>query len=121
LFRVCHSYPNPNADSYEYFNQVLHLSILVSLKRLLTTRVILTGLFAPSLSFAEKGVDFYAVIQKGGVFEKKFTPERFMGKQVGRYSYAFLNRRRHGPYVSYHQNGQLPGKGTYKVDVEDSD
>ena len=43
-----------------------------------------------------------------------------MGKQVRRYIHTFLNRRRHGPDVLYHQNGQLQGKGTYKVDVEGS-
>jgi hypothetical protein len=99
----------------------LHPSILVPLKRLLTTRVILTGLFAPPLSFTEEKVDLYDLIQRAGLVCKESlwtNPSR--AKNSDGIHTRFLNGKRQGSFVSYYQNGELQGKGTYKDDVETS-
>ena len=53
------------------------------MKRLLTTLVILTGMFAPSLAVAEEGVKYGDLVERGGLFYKKFNDEPFTGKTEG--------------------------------------
>jgi hypothetical protein len=84
------------------------------MKRLLTTLVILTGLFSPSLAVAGEGVKFDDLVKREGLYYKKFTDEPFTGKTTGRMQITFRWGKRHGPYVWYHENGQLGGKGTFK-------
>ena len=83
------------------------------MKRLLTTLVILTGLFAPSLAVSEE-VKMGDLVERGGIFYKKFTDEPFTGKTEGLKQSTFRRGKEHGPWVWYHENGQLSWKGTYK-------
>ena len=48
------------------------------MKRLLTTLVILTGIFAPSLAVAEE-VKIDDLVETDGLFYKKFSTEPFTG------------------------------------------
>jgi antitoxin component YwqK of YwqJK toxin-antitoxin module len=89
------------------------------MKRLLTTLVILTGLFAPSLAVAEEGVKYGDLVERGGIFYKKFTDEPFTGKTTGQEQSTFRRGKKHGLSVSYHENGQLRWKGTYKDGKEE--
>ena len=84
------------------------------MKRLLTTLVILTGLFAPSLVVAEEGVKYGDLVERGGLFYKKFTEELFTGKTTGANQATFHRGKLEGPMVWYHPNGQLWVKGTYQ-------
>jgi hypothetical protein len=84
------------------------------MKRLLTTLVILTGLFAPSLAVAEEGVNIDDLVERGGLYYKPFTDEPFTGKTVGLAQSTFRRGTRHGPFNWYYENGQLSQKGTYK-------
>ncbi|MDA9976051.1 hypothetical protein N9F34_04465 [Alphaproteobacteria bacterium] len=84
------------------------------MKRLLTTLVILTGLFAPSLAVAEEGVQFDELVERDGLCYEKFADEPFTGKTVGLRRYAFLNGKKHGPSFRYYENGQLNWKETWK-------
>jgi antitoxin component YwqK of YwqJK toxin-antitoxin module len=84
------------------------------MKRLLTTLVILMGMFAPSLAVGEERVKYGDLVERGGIFYKKFTDEPFTGKTTGRKQITFRRGKSEGPYVSYHENGQLLEKGSYK-------
>ena len=84
------------------------------MKRLLTTLVILTGVFVPSLAVGGEGVKFSDLVKREGLFYKKFTEEPFTGKTEGLKQYTFRRGNWHGPSVFYHENGQLWSKGTYK-------
>ena len=84
------------------------------MKRLLTTLVILTGLFAPALAVAGEGVNIDDLVKREGVFYKKFTEELFTGKTTGQEQSTFRRGKKHGLSVWYHENGQLSWKGTYK-------
>ena len=86
------------------------------MKRLLTTLVILTGVFVPSLAVGGEGVKFSDLVKREGLFYKKFTEEPFTGKTTGQEQSTFLRGKKHGLSVSYHENGQLSQKGTYKDD-----
>ena len=76
--------------------------------------MILTGLFAPSLAAGEEGVKIYDLVERGGLFYKKFTDEPFTGKTTGQYQYTYRRGKWHGPFVVYDPKGQLSWKGTYK-------
>jgi len=84
------------------------------MKRLLTTLVILTGLFAPSLAVGGEVVKFSDLVERGGLYYKPFTDEPFTGKMEGSMQYTFRRGKKHGPSVWYYENGQLEMKGTYK-------
>ena len=71
------------------------------MKRLLTTLVILTGLFAPSLAVAEEGVKYGDLVERGGIFYKKFTEEPFTGKTTGQKQSTFRRGKREGPSVAF--------------------
>ena len=84
------------------------------MKRLLTTLVILTGLFAPSLAVGEEGVKYDDLVVREGLRYEKFTEEPFTGKTVGLQQSTFRRGTKHGPFNWYYENGQLSQKGTYK-------
>ena len=84
------------------------------MKRLLTTLVILTGLFAPSLAVGGEGVKLSDLVVREGLRYVKFTEEPFTGKTTGEWQITFRRGIFHGPSVTYYENGQLRWKGTYK-------
>ena len=69
------------------------------MKRLLTTLVILMGLFAPSLAVGEEGVKDDDLVPRGGLFYEKFTDEPFTGKTTGRYQFTYRRGKAHGPLL----------------------
>ena len=84
------------------------------MKRLLTTLVILTGLFAPSLTVGGEGVKWDELVERGGLYYKKFSTEPFTGKTVGRKQGTFREGKKQGPWVEYYDQGQLRLIGNYK-------
>jgi len=80
------------------------------MKRILAPILLLTLLF-PTFAFGEMLGD---LVYRGGLYYKKFTTVPFTGKVTGRFQGAFRNGKEHGPWVSYHENGQLFNKGIYK-------
>jgi antitoxin component YwqK of YwqJK toxin-antitoxin module len=54
------------------------------------------------------------LVEREGLFYKKFTDVPFTGKTKGLEQYAFLRGKEHGPSVWYYENGQLSSKGNYK-------
>ena len=53
------------------------------------------------------------LVERDGIYYKKFTDEPFTGELTGQYQGRFENGLRKGPWVFYHDNGQLAEKGEY--------
>ena len=87
-----------------------HLCVSVSVKSLLSL-LLLSVLSLPSVVL---GVDFDELVKRDGLYYKKFTNVPFTGKITGKVQGSSRNGKRDGPYVWYHDNGQLKWKGTYK-------
>ena len=52
--------------------------------------------------------------QWSGIYYKKLTEVPFTGKTTGENQGSFRNGKKDGPWVKYHDNGQLWSKGIYK-------
>ena len=68
-------------------------------------------LLFPSLALGETMND---LVVRDGIYYKKFSEVPFSGKITGNTQGSFRNGKKHGPYVQYHNNGQLWSKGDYK-------
>ena len=80
------------------------------MKRLPATILVLTLLF-PGLAFGETIDD---LVKRDGIHYKKFSEVPFTGKVTGKKQGSLRNGKRVGPWVTYHDNGQVWVKGTYK-------
>ena len=80
---------------------------------LILSLVFTVTLFVPSFAF---GLTRDDLVERDGLHYKKFTDVPFTGKVTGRIQASFKNGKHHGPFVSYHKNGQLQFKGTFKDD-----
>jgi antitoxin component YwqK of YwqJK toxin-antitoxin module len=85
------------------------------MKRILAPILLLTLLF-PALAFGETIDD---LVITNGLYYKKYTVVPFTGNITGKSHGSFRNGKKHGPWVSYHDNGQVFSQGTYKNDKED--
>ena len=65
----------------------------------------------PSLASGETMED---LVYRDGLYYKKFTNVPFTGKTTGEIQGTFRNGEKDGPWVEYHDNGQLSWKATYK-------
>lgn len=72
------------------------------------------GILFPSLAQGEE-VTFDDLVYREGLFYKKPTDVPFTGKVAkGGQQWTFKDGKAEGPYVSYHDNGELSSKGNYK-------
>jgi antitoxin component YwqK of YwqJK toxin-antitoxin module len=93
------------------------------MKHLLAPILLLTLLF-PSLAY---GVTLDDLVVRDGLHYEKFTDVPFTGKvtpnlKTGGWSNTqgyFKNGKKHGPYATYWNNGQLLSKGNYKDGEKD--
>ena len=85
------------------------------MKHILAPLLLLTLLF-PSLAFGETMDD---LVERDGLHYKKFSLVPFTGKITGDEQGSVKNGKKHGPWVSYHDNGQLFMKGTHKDGKKD--
>ena len=83
------------------------------------TRLIIPALVALLVSGPAWGETYFDLVQREGLYYKKFTEVPFSGTVTGRYQGKIKNGKRDGPWVSYHDNGQVDFKGTYKGGEED--
>ena len=86
------------------------------MKRILAPIILLTLLF-PALAFGEQYDD---LVERDGLYYKKFTEVPFTGKITGIYQGSFRNGKKHGPWVSYNLDGTIYQSltGTYKNGVK---
>ena len=80
--------------------------------------ILLVVLLFPSLALGET-VKWDDLVEREGVYYKKFTDVPFTGKVTGQYQGKIRNGKKDGSWVSYYKNGQLSFKGTYKDGKED--
>jgi antitoxin component YwqK of YwqJK toxin-antitoxin module len=80
------------------------------MKRILAPILLLTLLF-PSLAYGETMDD---LVIRDGIHYKKFSDVPFTGKVTGKTQGSIKDGKKHGPYVTYWDNGQLFSKRTYK-------
>ncbi len=83
------------------------------MKRLLTTLVILTERFTPSLAvgYEMKRSD---LVYTDGLYYKKSTTEPFTGKVVGDRQGTLRKGKWHGPFARFYASESLWTKGTFK-------
>jgi antitoxin component YwqK of YwqJK toxin-antitoxin module len=82
------------------------------MKRILAPILLLTLLF-PALAFGETMDDLE---KRDGIYYKKFTEVPFTGKTTGQTQETFKDGKTHGPWVKYHDNGQLMEQGIFSDD-----
>ena len=86
------------------------------MKRIHASLVLMVLLF-PALALGETMDD---LVYRDGLYYKKFTVVPFTGNMTGKTEQgAFRNGKKEGPWVYYHDNGQLSYKGTYKDNKKD--
>jgi hypothetical protein len=68
-------------------------------------------LLSPNLVLSETLSD---LVEREGLYYKKFSDVPFTGKITGKTRGAFKNGKEDGDWVSYYNNGQLRYKGSYK-------
>jgi antitoxin component YwqK of YwqJK toxin-antitoxin module len=63
------------------------------------------------------------LVEREGIYYKEFDEKRtdvpFTGKVIGEHQGTMRNGEKEGPWVSYHDNGQLSWKGTYQDGKEE--
>ena len=80
------------------------------MKQFLAPILLLILLF---LTFAT-GETMDDLVERDGIHYKKFSDTPFTGKITGHTQGSFKSGRRHGPWFSYFDNGQLWDKRNYK-------
>ena len=66
------------------------------------------------ISFPSWGVTYDDLVQREGLYYKKFSDSPFTGEVEGKWKGSIKNGLKEGTWVTYHNNGQLNSKGNYK-------
>jgi antitoxin component YwqK of YwqJK toxin-antitoxin module len=61
------------------------------------------------------------LVKRDGLHYKKFTTVPFTEKVAGNTQGTFKNGKKHDPWISYHEYGQIRYEGTYKDGKKISD
>ena len=64
--------------------------------------------------YATHFLNFGDLVKRDGLYHKTFTDVPFTGKMTGKEQGSFKNGKKDGPWVSYHENGELRNKVNYK-------
>jgi len=89
------------------------------MKRFLAPILLVTLLF-PSLALAaSRGLEMDDLVERGGLYYEKFTDVPFSGKIEGLQRGSFKDGKQDGPWVRYHDTGQLQWEGAYKDGKEE--
>ena len=82
------------------------------MRHILTSLVLVVLLF-PSLALGET-VKFEDLVERDGLFYKKFTDVPFTGEVTGIGKGKLKNGKEEGPWVQYWESGRLGWKGDYR-------
>ena len=63
--------------------------------------------------------EYKDLVERDGIYYKKFTDVPFTGKTTGQEQGSFKNGKKDGSWISYHENGQLEFEGNYKNDKKE--
>lgn len=66
------------------------------------------------VSFPSWGLTIDDLVEREGIYYKKFSNVPFNGEIEGKSQGEFQNGKRDGSWINYHDNGQLRSKGDYK-------
>ena len=77
-------------------------------------KILLTILFLSLLSSPSWSQTFDDLVERDGVYYKKFSDVPFSGKVTGLGNGSIKNGKKEGEWVHYYSNGQLDFKGNYK-------
>ena len=86
--------------------------------RHILTSIALVILLLPSVALGEV-VTIDDLVKRDGLHYKKFTNVPFTGKTTGKEQGSFRNGKKDGPWIYYHDNGQLRLKETLKNGKKD--
>ena len=75
-------------------------------------------ILSPNVVMSET-VKYQDLVKRNGLYYKKFTDVPFTGRTSGRIQCSYKKGKKHGPWFSYYENGQLLAKGTYKDGKQD--
>jgi hypothetical protein len=81
------------------------------MKKLSLTLLTCLIFLSPNMVLSETMND---LVERDGLYYKKFTEVPFTGKIIGRSQGAIKNGKEDGAWVEYHKNGQLFYKGNSK-------
>ena len=77
-------------------------------------KIIITLLFLLLLSSPSWSKTMRDLVQRDGVYYKKFSDVPFSGKVTGSFNGSITNGKREGAWICYYVGGQLHYKGNYK-------
>ena len=78
------------------------------------TLVIIPMVLMSLVSFPSWGLTIDDLVEREGIYYKKFSNVPFNGEIEGKSQGEFQNGKRDGFWINYHDNGQLLSKGDYK-------
>lgn len=81
-------------------------------------KILLTIIFLSLLSSPCWSETFDDLVQRDGLYFKKFSEVPFSGKVNGLRNGSIKNGEEEGTWIRYHDNGQLYSKGNYKNGLE---
>ena len=67
----------------------------------------------PSLAMGDS-VKYGDLVERDGLYYKKFTDVPFTGQTTGQIQGSFKDGKKDGPWIRYFETGQLRDKGDYK-------
>ena len=80
----------------------------------MTKNIIIPLVLMCLMSFPSWGVTYDDLVERDGLYYKKFTDVPFTGEVEGKWKGSIKNGKREGTWVYYWGNGQLWKKGDYK-------
>jgi hypothetical protein len=60
-----------------------------------------------------KKIEAINLVERNGLIYERFINSPFTGQTIGKEQYSYENGKLHGPFVIYHDNGQLKSQGNY--------
>ena len=82
-------------------------------KTIPTIFLVFAVLFATAETSWGQEIDHDNLLEREGLMYRPFTTVPFTGQTTGLRQATYKNGIRHGPWVEYHENGQLHYKGNY--------
>ena len=82
----------------------------MSMKTFIITFFIVLFCLTSSVSWS---LEYKDLVERDGLFYKKFSDVPFTGKTAGQEQGSFKNGKRDGSWVAYQKDGQLKSKGNY--------
>ena len=100
---------------FPHLTEVTKLYYNLGMKNLFITPLVLLCL----VSFPSWGLTLDDLVQRNGLYYKKFTSVPFNGEIEGQFQGSFKDGKKDGPWEAYWENGQLYYKGNFRNGKEE--